>query len=105
MRIGEPILEPEVDLSAFLEKQKISDDKPALGLGKTPIDDDEVDASLAHISSNPNKPSVDRKGKVQEIKWDRELEEMSRAKATTEAQRGSSELKPSRATRPPYITA
>jgi hypothetical protein len=93
MQTGEPILEPEVDLSAFLEKQKISDDKPVLGLEKKTIDEDEVDASLAHISSNPNKPSIDRKGKVQEIKWDRELEEMSRAKAAAEAQRGKSKFK------------
>lgn len=90
--VGEPILEPEVDLSTFLEKQKISEDRPVLGLEtktKT-IDEDEVDMSLAHISSNPNKPSVDRKGKVQEIKWDRELEELSRAKVAAEAQRGAS---------------
>ncbi|KAJ3537937.1 hypothetical protein NMY22_g5388 [Coprinellus aureogranulatus] len=87
MDIGEPIVEPEVDLSTFLEKQKISEDKPVLGLEANAIDEDEVDHTLAHISSNPSRPVIDRKGKVQEIKWDRELEELSRAKAAAEAER------------------
>ena len=45
--------------------------------------------TLAHISSNPTRAAIDRKGKVQEIQWDRELDEMSREKAVAEAQRGA----------------
>ncbi|RXW13072.1 hypothetical protein EST38_g12782 [Candolleomyces aberdarensis] len=83
---GEPIVEPEVDLSTFLEKQRISDADTVLG-AKQDIDENEVDMTLAHISSNPTRVATDRKGKVQEIQWDRELDEMSREKAVAEAQR------------------
>ncbi|KAF5325689.1 hypothetical protein D9611_000684 [Ephemerocybe angulata] len=84
---GEPIVEPEVDLSSFLEKQKISDTTVVVGSEVKKFEEDEVDQSLSHITSNPTKNTADRKGKVQEIQWDRELEEMSRAKAAAEAQR------------------
>lgn len=88
---GEPIVEPEVDLSTFLERQRISDADTVLG-AKQGIDEDEVDMTLAHISSKPTRLVSDRKGKVQEIEWDRELDEMTREKAVAEAQRGASHL-------------
>jgi hypothetical protein len=85
---GEPIVEPEVDLSTFLEKQRISELDIVLG-AKDDIDEDEVDMTLAHISSYSTRVATDRKGKVQEIQWDREMDEMSKEKAVAEAQRGA----------------
>ncbi|KAF9526200.1 hypothetical protein CPB83DRAFT_495904 [Crepidotus variabilis] len=88
---GEPIVEPEVDLSTFLEKQKISDDVgptisvPAVDLA---YNEDDVDESLSHITSDPSKRAVQsasRKGKVQQIEWDENLEELSREKRASEA--------------------
>lgn len=81
---GEPIVEPEVDLATFLEKQRITDVKDP----GPQVDDDDIDTSLAHISSaaNHSKAVADKKGKVHEIEWDRGLEEMIREKAAAEAQ-------------------
>ncbi|KAH6886101.1 hypothetical protein BKA70DRAFT_1335721 [Coprinopsis sp. MPI-PUGE-AT-0042] len=76
---GEPIVEPEVDLSEFMERQRISDDpSPALAL--------DMHSSLAHISPKSIRSPVDRKGKVQQVEWDRELDEMTKEKAAAEAQ-------------------
>ncbi len=91
---GEPVVEPEVDLSSFIEKQRISDDVgPTFSLSKQDEYDneDDVDASLAHISSNPaatKMQSSSMKGKVQQIKWDAELDEVNREKKAAEATRG-----------------
>ena len=78
-----------MDLSTFLERQRISEPEVVLGLEVNKIDEEEIDASLAHISSTHIGRPVDKKGKVQEIKWDRELDELSREKAAAEAQRGA----------------
>jgi len=83
---GEEIKEPEIDLSAFLEKQRLSDSGPVLSLTlETRDDDDEIDHSLAHITSRQQLPSQSKKGRVQTIEWDETLEQMSREKAAAEA--------------------
>ncbi|KAF8174228.1 hypothetical protein BJ912DRAFT_1033864 [Pholiota molesta] len=87
---GEPILEPEVDLSSFLERQRISDEAgPTLRAAeKKDYDDDDVDTSLAHITSNASRSATQtasKKGKVEEITWDEDLDEMSRKKKAAEA--------------------
>ncbi|KAJ7610484.1 hypothetical protein FB45DRAFT_993476 [Roridomyces roridus] len=83
---GEPVVEPEVDLSAFLEKQRISD---TVGPGVTPEndvdDEDDVDHNLDHISSGGLKPVRSRKGKVEEIEWDDEFNDLEREKVSAEA--------------------
>ncbi|KIJ05846.1 hypothetical protein PAXINDRAFT_20921 [Paxillus involutus ATCC 200175] len=67
---GEEIKEPEIDLSAFLEKQRLSDSGPVLSLTlETRDDDDEIDHSLAHITSRQQLPSQSKKGRVQTIEW------------------------------------
>ncbi|KAH9476602.1 hypothetical protein JR316_0010514 [Psilocybe cubensis] len=87
---GEPILEPEVDLSSFLERQRISEE-PSVILKvaeKKDYDEDDVDTSLAHISSHPARRAVaapSKKGKVEQIVWDDELDEMTREKNAAEA--------------------
>lgn len=79
---GQPTVDPEVDLSAFLARQRLEDQsKPLLGQATNDKDDD-VDPSLAHI--NPNKLSS-RKGKVQQIEWDASLEEMEHNKNVAQA--------------------
>lgn len=93
-RSGEPILEPEVDLSSFLERQRISDEPSAIlnaAEEKKDYDEDDVDTSLAHISSNPSRSAAaasSKKGKVEEIAWDDELDEMTREKKAAEANWG-----------------
>ncbi|KAG6887348.1 hypothetical protein C0992_012777 [Termitomyces sp. T32_za158] len=80
---GEPIVEPEVDLSAFLEKQRITDAGPS----SNPVDPvhEDIDTSLAHIGSQSRVAAQTKKGKVEKIEWDEELENMSREKASAEA--------------------
>ncbi|KAJ7107826.1 hypothetical protein C8R44DRAFT_834214 [Mycena epipterygia] len=84
---GEPVVEPEVDLSAFLEKQRIEDALRSSVVARDPAseDDDDVDHSLAHISSGGVRPVVSRKGKVEEIEWDEELDALERDKTSAEA--------------------
>ncbi|KAJ7752627.1 hypothetical protein B0H16DRAFT_1546016 [Mycena metata] len=84
---GEPEVEPEVDLSSFLERQRISDEPLAL-TPSDPMDEDDVDHSLAHISSggiNRTVSGLSRKGKVEQIEWDEDLDELEREKASAEA--------------------
>lgn len=87
---GEPIVEPEVDLSSFLERQRISEAGPTSL--PPPDDDDDVDETLAHISTRNGTRGVSRKGKVEEIVWDEGLDELSREKASAEATWGMSYL-------------
>lgn len=88
---GEPILEPEVDLSKFLERQRLDDNAgPTLKPPENQIDEDDVDQTLAHISGKGLADPHSHKGKVQQIEWDRELEAMSQEKAAAEASRGES---------------
>jgi hypothetical protein len=81
--IGEPIVEPEVDLSAFLERQRISESGPSLTPAED-VDEDDVDHTIAHISSHA-RPTAPQKGRVKQVEWDEELETMSREKASAEA--------------------
>ncbi|KAJ7434116.1 hypothetical protein B0H11DRAFT_2179383 [Mycena galericulata] len=72
---GEPEVEPEVDLSSFLEQQRILDEPPAL-TPNDPVDEDDVEHTLAHISSG---------GVNKTIEWDEDLDALEREKATAEA--------------------
>ncbi|KAF7305022.1 hypothetical protein MKEN_01217200 [Mycena kentingensis (nom. inval.)] len=82
---GEPIVEPEVDLSRFLERQRISEPTPSETMGTRELENEEdVDQDLAHISSG-TKPVPSRKGKVHEIEWNEELENLERDKQSAEA--------------------
>ncbi|TFK32927.1 hypothetical protein BDQ12DRAFT_691807 [Crucibulum laeve] len=82
---GEPIVEPEIDLSSFLERQKISD-APGPALIPEDEDDDDIDTSLSYIGSMAtNAAAISKKGRVAQIEWDEKLEEMTREKAAAEA--------------------
>lgn len=80
-------MDPEVDLSAFLARQR-------LGLGDqsetqaTTDKDDDVDPSLAHINPNNSNKLPSRKGRVQQIEWDASLEEMEHNKNVAQARSG-----------------
>ena len=52
-------------------------------------DDEDVDKSLAHIGNGARALAQSKKGRVQQIEWDAELEEMSREKAAADATRGA----------------
>ena len=89
--IGEPIVEPEVDLTNFLERQRLADDTdlPIIpGASKDNKDDEDVDTTLAHISSYPsrsNPQATSKKGKLEQIIWDEEIDRMNRDKKAAEA--------------------
>lgn len=85
---GQPIEEPEIDLSSFLARQRV-EDPPGLPLESTTVDDDDVDHSLTYITSNPRVKCQPQKGKIQQIEWDASLEELQRDKNVAQAQSGS----------------
>jgi hypothetical protein len=64
------------------------EDPPGLPLVPATVDDDDVDHSLAHITSNPLAARQSRKGKTQYIDWDASLEEMQHEKNAARAQSG-----------------
>ncbi|KZT37711.1 hypothetical protein SISSUDRAFT_1022543 [Sistotremastrum suecicum HHB10207 ss-3] len=79
----EPEPEPEVDLSAFLARQRLDDAPSLLTPARTDADDiDDIDTSLAHLTSSK---SDARKGKAQSIQWDDSLDQLQREKASAEA--------------------
>ncbi|KAI0246660.1 hypothetical protein BJV78DRAFT_1252576 [Lactifluus subvellereus] len=82
---GQPTVELEVDLSAFLARQRMEDLPDPLLISGTG-DEDDVDHSLAHITSNPLAEHQSRKGKVRQIEWDASLEEMQHDKNVAQAQ-------------------
>ncbi|KAH9027835.1 hypothetical protein EDB84DRAFT_1499366 [Lactarius hengduanensis] len=82
---GQPIADLEVDLSAFLARQRLEDSsKPLFGQATTD-DDDDVDPSLAHINPNSSNKRPSTKGKAQQIEWDASLEEMEHNKNVAQA--------------------
>ncbi|CCM02271.1 uncharacterized protein FIBRA_04356 [Fibroporia radiculosa] len=83
---GEEVVEPEVDLSSFLERQRLSE-KPS-SVSPPSDEDEDVDASLAHLTPHSKHVPQSKKGKVQQVAWDSSLEEMRREKAAAEAKWG-----------------
>lgn len=77
-----------MDLSAFLERQRM-EDPPGSSLVPAIADDDDIDHSLAHITSNPLADRRSRKGKTQHIDWDDSLEEMQHDNNIARAQSGA----------------
>lgn len=87
--IGEQILEPEVDLSAFLERQRLAEDAPLPTPTRILEDEDDVDHTLSHISSAYTGTYASMKGKTEELEWTPDLDEMSKEKAAAEANWGT----------------
>ncbi len=83
---GEEVVEPEVDISSLLERQRLSPGPSVVSPASD--EDDDVDKSLAHIGGEGRVLAQSKKGRVQQIEWDAELEELSREKAAAEATRG-----------------
>lgn len=84
-------MEPEVDLSAFLEKQRIASPQLESSAPLAPEEDDDIDKTLVHLPGiKKESSSNDRKGKIQQVEWDQSLEELSREKAAADATRGTS---------------
>ncbi|KAH9064421.1 hypothetical protein EDB87DRAFT_1325475 [Lactarius vividus] len=82
---GQLITDLEVDLGAFLARQRLEDlSKPLFGQATTG-DDDDVDPSLAHINPNSSNKRPSTKGKAQQIEWDASLEEMEHNKNVAQA--------------------
>ena len=81
-------MDPEVDLSAFLARQRLEDSSRPLFSQPTNDKDDDVDPSLAHINPISCNKLPSRKGKVQQIEWDASLEEMEHNKNVAQARSG-----------------
>ncbi|OCB86009.1 hypothetical protein A7U60_g6904 [Sanghuangporus baumii] len=87
---GEEEIGPEVDLSAFLARQRLEDSVPpssVLSINKEAEDDSDVDQSLAHLVPRSSSTAHNRKGKIQSVEWNEELEEMRREKEIADANR------------------
>lgn len=65
------------------------EDLPGFSPIPATADDDDVDHSLAHITSNPLADRQSRKGKIQQIDWDVSLEEMQHDNNIARAQSGA----------------
>lgn len=81
-------MQPEVDISGFLEKQRI---KLSESINETAVsgfaEEEDVDHTLAHISSRGiGQPK--RSLKKETIHWDASLDEMKREKEGAEAMWG-----------------
>ena len=88
--VGEVEEESEIDLSRFLERQRLEDSLDAqASLGAEGDDGDDVDDSLAHLGQKAPVSSKSRKGHVQTIEWDESLEELRKEKETADANRGA----------------
>jgi hypothetical protein len=85
---GEPIVDPEVDLSAFLARQRLKDQSISSFSQATIDEDDDIDPSLAQINPNSSNKVPSKKGKVQQIEWDASLEEMEHNKNVAKARSG-----------------
>lgn len=87
-----------MDLSNFLERQRLTDEKepssrPEL-IGQLE-DEDDVDHTLDHLMlSTRRQQGAQKKGKIEALEWDNELESMAREKAAAEATWGLSDVAP-----------
>jgi hypothetical protein len=76
-------------LASFLEKQRLLEDHgPSTLISTVNDEEDDVDTTLSHISSHRPHGAPSKKGRVEQIEWDANLDEMSREKAAAEATRG-----------------
>lgn len=82
--IGEAVVEPEVDLSSFLARQRLQDESTT---SVPEVEDDDVDTTLDFHSAAPG-AKESKKGKIRQIEWDESLEQMTREKAAADATRG-----------------
>ncbi|KIJ47202.1 hypothetical protein M422DRAFT_249056 [Sphaerobolus stellatus SS14] len=77
--------EPEVDLSDFLARQRL-DNSSSLVHPRQHDDDDDVDYTLAAVTSAPSSaPVKPRKNQVHNVEWDASLDELKREKESAEA--------------------
>ena len=93
LQIGEPIVEPEVDLSNFLERQRLTEDDlpPIPGAIKDDDDDEDVDTTVPRMYPSHDQ-AMSKKGKVKQIIWDEELDKMEQDKKAAEAAWGELRL-------------
>ncbi|KAG8907615.1 hypothetical protein FRB99_003311 [Tulasnella sp. 403] len=76
---GEDIEEPEVDLSTFLQKQRLTENVEEV--------DDDIDHSLDDIYGQPSGRKQVKKGQVQSIPWTEDLATMAQEKSQADAVR------------------
>lgn len=76
-----------MDLSSFLERQRITDEVGPTShlLDERKEDEDDINT---YLNSLNNPILASKKGKVQQIQWDEDLEELNREKNAAKAARG-----------------
>jgi len=80
--------EPEVDLSSFLERQRLDDSTPPTLSPPDGADpEDDIDHTLISRTSRYTTAAPNKKGQIQQIEWDKEMEDLQREKASAEAAR------------------
>ena len=74
-----------------MDRQRLVDDDAPLQTAKSkePEDDEDIDHSLAHISATHVGLPAKMKGKVEQVDWTPELDQMTRDKANAEANWGA----------------
>lgn len=82
-------MEPEIDLSAFLARQRLEGRHEPHSVSPT-IEEDDIDHSLSHLTSNAGHRSW--KGQARQIEWDTSLEEMQHDKNVAQAQSGTYDM-------------
>lgn len=76
--------EPEIDLSSFLDRQRIADQEDPTSSREKEFDDD-VDYSLSNLPSASSSAIKTRKNKTQTIQWDASMDQLKREKEAAEA--------------------
>jgi hypothetical protein len=79
--------EPEVDLSTFLERQRLTIQEDYTSHDEQ---DDDVDHTLSNLPSASSSTPSARKNKTQTIEWDASMEDLKREKEAAEAVWGTS---------------
>ena len=76
--------EPEVDLSIFLERQRLTDQDDRISYKEEEFDDG-IDHSLSNLPLASSSGSKTRKNKTQTIQWDASMDQLKQEKEAAEA--------------------
>ncbi|KAG8924451.1 hypothetical protein FRC01_011496, partial [Tulasnella sp. 417] len=80
--------EPEIDLSKFLEKQRLApDDGDGVLSSRRGHDDDDIDHSLDDLLDPSARRDVDGRKHIETIQWTEEMEAMAQEKSQADAAR------------------
>ncbi|KAG8941409.1 hypothetical protein FRC04_004202 [Tulasnella sp. 424] len=80
--------EPEIDLSKFLEKQRLApDDDNGVLSSRRGADDDDIDHSLDNLLDPSVRRNADGRKHIETVEWTQEMEAMAQEKSQADAAR------------------